>query len=70
MIEVRPMGNAMQLELLTKGASVAVSTSWFGCCQRQAQGPTRLAEDGRGNWQDEQARDAGAFAWSRSRYAH
>lgn len=28
MIEVRPMGNAMQLELLTKGASVAVSTSW------------------------------------------
>lgn len=28
MIEVRPTGNAMQLELLTKGASVAACTSW------------------------------------------
>jgi hypothetical protein len=27
MIEVRPMGNAMQLELLTKDASVALTTS-------------------------------------------
>jgi hypothetical protein len=37
MIEDRPMGDAMQLELLTKGASVAVSTRWGAVQGRQEQ---------------------------------
>lgn len=49
MIEVRPMGNAMQLELLTKVLVVLAV---------KGRGPTRLAEDGRGDWRDRQACDA------------